>query len=56
MEQVKAGRAIVDVLLVVYPISDEAAFVSGAEIVVDGGQTAHWGAKSISDAWREDLG
>ncbi len=36
--------------LVVYLISDESAFVSGAEIVVDGGQTAHGGAKHLSDA------
>jgi 3alpha(or 20beta)-hydroxysteroid dehydrogenase len=38
--------------LVVYLISDEASFVSGAEIVVDGGQTAHGGAKYLSDAVR----
>lgn len=36
--------------LVVYLISDESSFVSGAEIVVDGGQTAHGGAKALSDA------
>ena len=36
--------------LVVYLISDESSFVSGAEIVVDGGQTAHNGAKSLLDA------
>ncbi len=36
--------------LVVYLISDESAFVSGAEIVVDGGQTAHGGTKPLSDA------
>lgn len=42
--------------LVVYLISDESAFVSGAEIVVDGGQTAHGGAKSISDALQADAG
>jgi 3alpha(or 20beta)-hydroxysteroid dehydrogenase len=33
--------------LVVYLISDESAFVSGAEIVVDGGQTAHGGAMAL---------
>jgi len=38
--------------LVVYLISDESSFVSGAEIVVDGGQTAHGGAKYLSDAVR----
>ena len=34
-------------------ISDESAFISGAEIPVDGGQSAHGGAKSISDLLRE---
>jgi 3alpha(or 20beta)-hydroxysteroid dehydrogenase len=40
--------------LVVYLISDESAFVSGAEIVIDGGQTGHGGMKALSDAVRED--
>ena len=31
-------------------ISDESSFVSGAEIAVDGGQSAHGGAKPFSDA------
>jgi 3alpha(or 20beta)-hydroxysteroid dehydrogenase len=39
--------------LVVYLISDESAFVSGAEIAVDGGLTAHGGAKALSDAVRD---
>jgi 3alpha(or 20beta)-hydroxysteroid dehydrogenase len=38
--------------LVVYLISDESRFVTGAEIAVDGGMTAHGGAKSLSDAVR----
>ncbi len=38
--------------LVVFLLSDAAAFISGAEIPVDGGQTGHGGAKSISDALR----
>jgi 3alpha(or 20beta)-hydroxysteroid dehydrogenase len=38
--------------LVVFLVSDEASFISGAEIPVDGGMTAHGGVKSISDAMR----
>lgn len=36
--------------LVVFLVSDESSFISGAEIPVDGGQWAHGGAKSLSDA------
>ena len=36
--------------LVLFLISDESSFISGAEIPVDGGMTAHGGVKSISDA------
>ncbi len=39
--------------LVVFLISDESSFLSGAEIPVDGGQWAHGGAKSLSDALRK---
>jgi NAD(P)-dependent dehydrogenase (short-subunit alcohol dehydrogenase family) len=38
--------------LVVFLVSDEASYISGAEIPVDGGMTAHGGVKSISDAVR----
>jgi 3alpha(or 20beta)-hydroxysteroid dehydrogenase len=38
--------------LIVFLISDESAFISGAEIAVDGGQLAHGGMKALSDAMR----
>jgi NAD(P)-dependent dehydrogenase (short-subunit alcohol dehydrogenase family) len=38
--------------LVAFLVSDEASFISGAEIAVDGGMSAHGGVKSVSDAVR----
>ena len=38
--------------LVVFLLSDESSFITGAEIPVDGGLSAHGGVKSISDAVR----
>jgi 3alpha(or 20beta)-hydroxysteroid dehydrogenase len=38
--------------LVAFLLSEQAFFISGAEIPVDGGMTAHGGVKSISDAVR----
>ena len=42
--------------LVVFLLSDESSFISGAEIPVDGGMTAHGGVKSVSDALRPETG
>lgn len=38
--------------MVVFLLSPLASFITGAEIPIDGGQSAHGGAKSISDALR----
>ncbi|MFJ7269094.1 SDR family NAD(P)-dependent oxidoreductase [Streptomyces sp. NPDC099050] len=42
--------------LVVFLLSDDSSFISGAEIPVDGGLTAHGGVKSLSDALRPEGG
>jgi 3alpha(or 20beta)-hydroxysteroid dehydrogenase len=55
VEQTPLGRtgAVEDIApLVVFLVSEESSFVTGAEIPVDGGYSTHGGAKAVSDALR----
>ena len=48
----RAGAAEDVAPLVVFLVSDESRWISGAEISVDGGQAAHGGMKQLADAVR----
>jgi 3alpha(or 20beta)-hydroxysteroid dehydrogenase len=57
LEEIPLGRAgaAEDVApLVVFLISDESSWISGAEIAVDGGQSAHGGMKGLADLVRAE--
>lgn len=52
----RTGTAAEVAPLVVFLLSNESFFITGAEIAVDGGLTAHGGVKSVSDALLGEAG